>query len=298
MNSIPNNRRTTLTVELRAIVVSATFRGVGRSPVSRERADGQRRRPRFTTLRPLPKHAIAMVRQAREIIGGANREQKHSYWNSSTKVSFHLRRRAEPWSRRNVQVFMLPPSGAILSPSTGAMPKCRPDAVPPKDAPLPKDVTRVVRVVIPAGFNPANAKRDVTFKDPAQDDTDDAGNSDGTPDDPSNPNPFHINLIQMDKGDGKYAKVRIILKDTADYSFYDDFPNIHGVGYGDAGNLLGLCGDRIETNKQGLSVAVFYVKINPDQGNAPIYGLYNIGLIPNAYPQTPIFIDPKIMNSG
>ena len=103
------------------------------------------------------------------------------------------------------------------------------------------DVTEVVRMVLRPPFDPNHPNRDIKFKRPTPNDDDDDANNDGTPNIATTGGPLDINLIQMDQANGKDAEIRVILKDTARWKFYDTDP-IHGIGMTDPDDPMALCG--------------------------------------------------------
>jgi len=106
----------------------------------------------------------------------------------------------------------------------------------------------------------------------------------------------------------QYVEVRLILLDP-NFTFYNK-EGIKGAGYGDMtdssgngiGNNLGFCGVKLGTNANAGSngnkvpVVVFYVPMST--GTTKVTGYYNFGLVPNAAPLTPIFVDPEVGNNG
>ncbi len=167
-------------------------------------------------------------------------------------------------------------------------------------------VTRVVRVVIPRRFDPANVQRNVKYKNPTANDDDDANNDNGTPNAAKPPEPFDIDLRPMSGGGDQYAMIRVILRDTR-YSFYTwtdlNGDTVDGVGNGEVGNPFHFCGPKIKTVKpDGTAmkwpVAVFFVRINPKSGLPDAAHSYNIGIVSMQNPGTPVFIDPNVKNNG
>lgn len=178
-----------------------------------------------------------------------------------------------------------PPTAPVMQP----MPACPSDQQ--------DNVKLVVRVVIGPNYDPANPERNVRYKNPTADDDADDNNENGSPsayaDDPTAP--FSIDLRKIVNSAGSYAAVRIVLKDKR-YRFYNT-SDIHGVGYSDPGNNLGLCGDKIAGKH--FQTAVFFVKMNAAGANTITRkGKYEIGLVPVKTPRTATFIDPEVENNG
>ncbi len=178
----------------------------------------------------------------------------------------------------------------ILTATSYPMPPC-----PPKIT-----ISRIVRAVIPVGYDPGVAhKRNVRHTIKVQDndpkDNKDNGKTNYWEGISSNNEPFHIDITQIDSQQGEYAEIRIVLRAIKKYRFFDN-NGIKGVAYADQNNVLGMCGARLE-NSGMFPKAVFYVKMNGDTGGL-IYGAYNIGLVPFANPTTEIWVDPKVKNDG
>jgi hypothetical protein len=173
--------------------------------------------------------------------------------------------------------------------------------IPPCDVANPSkdEKFKVVRVVIPENFDPAEPKANVRYSQPVDDESGPDDHDDGTliADDKD---PFDVDLRKIIENipAGLYVEFRVILRDDASrYSFYtfkDDVTaeSFTGIALGDVYNNLNLCGASVGKTHNGHPVVNFYM---PPGQNAGTEG-YNIALSPNKAPTTPIFIDPKIMN--
>jgi hypothetical protein len=156
---------------------------------------------------------------------------------------------------------------------------------------------RVVRIVIPRGFDPANMTRNVRFKvvgphdDPDADDV----SEDGKPNDIGDAgSPLDVNLKSIGPVNGAFAQIRVVLKDP-DYSFFEG-DGVPGVQLASTANPLRLCGAR--HGKHGaLPVSVFLAPMG-GTGLQPICGEFMIALAPKNHPNTVVFIDPCIQNDG
>jgi len=168
-----------------------------------------------------------------------------------------------------------------------------------------------IRAIIPKNFNPAKPVRDVSYKPPAANEAaEDASTTLGKPVPgvllASDPNPFHMNLTQIAvaaaaKGKQPYAEVRLILKDDAENYIWYNREGINGVGYGGHRNTLRMCGARFDQSTNPAPphpVALFYIPMKQSSTKQPVTGSFNFGLFPKAAPDTPIFVDPKVINNG
>jgi len=194
----------------------------------------------------------------------------------------------------------------VTSAKTGAMSPC-----PKGDKngwPQAQSIVKVIRILFHEDFDFESPTRDVKGYEPVvggtEADNDGAGNGQDLV---NNVNPFDFDLrpvkfpAAVDPQRLYYVEVRIILKDTTTFGFYDNFENdnIHGVGYGDEGNKLDLCGGSLDENAKINPVAVFFVPIRrPGTPNKVRTGAFNFGLQLRKAPQTYIFIDPHIVDSG
>jgi len=178
----------------------------------------------------------------------------------------------------------------------------------PNNPPTKAEITQVVRVKIKNPFSPARPVRDVKYKPPTDTDDDDAGNDNGNPSDGANPNAFNLDLTTIGAAPRGYVEIRLILLDP-NFTFYNK-EGIKVAGYGDmadsngnkVGNILGFCGVKSDTNANTdsngikIPIVVFYVPMST--GTTKLTGYYNFGLVPNAAPLTPIFVDPEVGNNG
>ena len=181
----------------------------------------------------------------------------------------------------------------VLGPSTQKMPHC---SIASHQPPI-SQIALVVRVVIGPNFDPSKPVRNVRYKDPgANEDADDEnenGMPNSYPDDPGAP--FSIDFRNIVNSNGKYAAIRVILKDDH-YNFYDH-DGLTGVGFADITNKLKLCGAHIVPKSH--PAAVFYLKMKAASNpRKTVKGAYGIGLEPKNSPSTPIFVDPEVENNG
>jgi hypothetical protein len=192
---------------------------------------------------------------------------------------------------------------SILNPtlygiSTGQITAC-PGSADATGAPPDSLILKTIRVIVPKNFDPANPKRDVKYKshvnNEAQED-DKGGGTDIPTSGPSDLNPFSIDtrVFQSPHDLVTYVEIRVILKADNDYYFFET-PAIKGVGFGDDTNNLHFCGNSFDTATSHLT-AVFYIPMNLPPVSQPPMGSYNIGLVPKKAGETPVFIDPKVIN--
>jgi hypothetical protein len=187
----------------------------------------------------------------------------------------------------------------VTSSNTGAMPLCN----------IKMSVVATVRAIIPKAFNPANAPRNVFSKAPAANEAQEDANLNYGTAVPgiyrNDPNPYHMDLraistIKAPDGTAPYAEVRLMLLDTVDYMGFYNLEGINGVGFGGGANTLGLCGAQFDTSTNPappFPVVFFFVPLNLPSGNQGS-GTFNFGLFPRVDSDTPIFIDPKVINNG
>jgi hypothetical protein len=156
---------------------------------------------------------------------------------------------------------------------------------------------RVVRIVIPSGFDPANVRRKVRYKvvTPRDDPDADDVNENGTPNAlGGSSGPLDVNLTSISPVNGAYAEIRVVLKDT-DYSFLNG-TGVPGVELSSPGNPMGFCGARPGKNPPP-NAAVFFVPMNTTS-KAPAFGEFMIALVPTKHPDMIVFIDPCVENDG
>lgn len=172
-------------------------------------------------------------------------------------------------------------------------------------------VAWVVRVLIAEDTDIRQLRRAIRYEpnDPNgtedQEDDDEArynASQENVTDDPDYVNnPFNIDLtrviIQNNKKFKMYVKIKIIAKDKR-YKFYQ-FNDDHAIAYGDDRGQDMFCSDHVKQNKNGNSVAIFYVRLG-EGARFDTAGFYNFALQAKDATTTPalIVIDPKVKNHG
>ncbi len=176
-----------------------------------------------------------------------------------------------------------------------------------------QNVAAVFRVVIKKEFDVSDPRdRDVMYKlkgDPSPlPDNDDTGR----PDEPAaGPivNPYHVDMTVFPTNSaGTWAQIRVVLRD--DHYKFAEVANplvtgelLEGLTVGGKTNPGNFCGlsvraDSTQTEKDA-NVRSFFVPIvmTPMKPNPTPYP-FNIILVPKVANETPIVVDPKIVNNG
>jgi hypothetical protein len=188
------------------------------------------------------------------------------------------------------------------------------------------NVVAVIRSYLPSqlslisGFDPAHMTRNVTYKLHTTGYDENEGDSilsvgAAVPDigAPSLPNPYHMDLTKLPPASvnpnnqaSPYVELRFILQDDTDYSFATNLQDgnnaVVGIAAGESPSVARLCGATvIKASPDGgyppHDAAVVYAPLFPITGK-PAQGGYSIILLPKTAPDTPIFIDPKVINNG
>lgn len=191
----------------------------------------------------------------------------------------------------------------ILGPITKPLKACATTTTPSNSG--------VIRIIMPKSPDFTDIQRRVKYELVTYDEniTDDSANDNkGTRNGSKKDEPFHIfaDNIPLDQVAGRYLLVKVIIRNTKDsgFTFYDeaDAAGIHGVGVSDDSQDV-VCGNRPIVEKGGnRQVAKFLIDVtnlkSKLQANPKYFASFNIGIRLNEYPDTPIFIDPKIHNEG
>ena len=185
--------------------------------------------------------------------------------------------------------------------TSGATPRIRsitPETLTPCSPSVPpSDVAKYVRVTIPEAITLDPKDRDIETNDRP-----DVGASDWKPviskHTPDN-NIFHVDVKEIENLDTTrpWLKVFLVLQHGSRWSFLD-FGGTSGHSFGVA-RSAGTPATQICTDGDGNGAAAgpvsFYARIPAK--DSPLS--YNIGLLPNVVgAETPIIIDPKILNKG
>lgn len=174
----------------------------------------------------------------------------------------------------------------------------------------------IIRIVLPRRLTFSGIDRSVrTARDlPANPDSDGKNDSAGTENDVhpgDNDEPYHIYFRKGDfKPNTTFVLVRVIIRNRSDYSFWvqpkqTTDPNeriIKGVGAAGPDPDKILCGMRDIKTPNGTGakkqVASFLINVANIKTTTTAPIPFNIAVVSDDYPDTPIFIDPKVYNDG
>jgi len=188
---------------------------------------------------------------------------------------------------------------ASLGPFIGKMEPC--EGTTSVEEP-PRDRKGLIKLVLPKELDFTDVKRRASAdQNDASDPQGDVEGSDptvdGNPGQSPNPQPFDIHVKRG--AAARFITVRVIKKKGGSYLFFDE-SEIQGITLGGPTAGKVLCGAHFTVGRKGADrrrqVVVFFVDTNElnNVGIAP----FNIGVVPDLYKETPIFIDPKVRNDG
>lgn len=183
-----------------------------------------------------------------------------------------------------------------VSPYAYPMGNCRIGNLKPRKS----DVALIVRVVVTKDSDYSNPVRNVKYKLPSADDSSEDTSDeidDGSDNIDYSGSPFGLNvdLSRIVNADTKYAMIRIVLRDSDKFKFFED-STFKGV-YGSSRNpRFQMCGAHVRQKRNPS--AVFYVKMKAGTGTNAVYESFNILLDPLLHPGSTLIIDPKVGNNG
>ncbi|HWI86691.1 MAG TPA: hypothetical protein VNT42_10275 [Sphingomonas sp.] len=194
------------------------------------------------------------------------------------------------------------PKARVMSPVTQLMPVCK-DANG-IDVPVPTTVGGV-RIYLPANLDLTRPPRRVkhfpapyVIADAGDPATDALGQDNRPAHPPAGDPPFHIYLVPAGAPTTGFLAVQVIKRaTTTTYAIYDA-PGVPGVVAGDNNGDGALCSPGPVVGRVNRrQYTTFYVDLAKITAK-PEDRSFNIGILPDAYGETPIFIDPKVRNDG